>query len=159
MKNQNLVKYSILLCGIWLLPFFGKAQDCGPLTRVKLREKLVELGYVIKDLNITPGEEKYEVVTRKGGYNIPVSYEISPSTNYIWIIANLGTAKTDDGEKNLALLKQNSKIQPCQFYITDKGNLMMGLAVENRGVTNAILQRHSEKILTDVADSDSYWNK
>ena len=159
MKNQHFISYSIILFFIWALPVFSQAQNCDPLTRQQLRSKLEELGYTVKDLNVKPGEEKHEVSIKTSSFNVPVAYEISPSTNYIWLTASLGPAKTEMAETNLALLKQNSKIQPCQFYITEKGNLMSGLAVENRGVTNAILRRHTEKIANDVTNTSSVWEK
>jgi hypothetical protein len=118
---------------------------------------LVQLGYTVKDLATEPGKEKYEVVHIKDGYNVPVGYELSASTNYIWLTVFLGPAKTEVNASQMELLKQNFSIQPCQFYITAKGNLMMGLAPENRGITNAILRRHTEKIVADVAGKVSYW--
>jgi hypothetical protein len=91
------------------------------------------------------------------GFNVPISYEISASKNFIWLIANLGKPKDETSTVNAGLLKQNGKIQPCQFYITEKGNLMMGLAVENRGLTPAIMRRHTEKITSDVSNTASFW--
>lgn len=157
MKKRYVFLYPVLVFFLWLMPAFGHAQSCESLTRTELREMLVELGFTVKDLNTKEGEEKYEVSHTKNGYNIPIAYEISASTNFIWLTAFLGKPRTESLESNLALLKQNFKIQPCQFYITEKGNLMMGLAVENRGVTTAILRRHTDKIVANVSETVSLW--
>lgn len=157
MKKKNLVICSIIILFMGLLPVFGKAQNCDPLNARQLKELLTNMGYTVKDLNTEVGKEKYEVSITTTGFNVPISYEISPSTNFIWLIANLGKPKDETSTANAALLKQNGKIQPCQFYITEKGNLMMGLAVENRGLTPAIMRRHTEKITNDVSNTASYW--
>jgi len=157
MKKKNLFIYSALFFFTWLMPIAGKAQSCDPLDARKLKDMLTGMGYTVKDLNTEVGKEKYEVSITTTGFNVPISYEISPSKNFIWLIANLGKPKDETSTANAALLKQNGKIQPCQFYITEKGNLMMGLAVENRGLTPAIMKRHTEKITNDVSNTASYW--
>lgn len=150
-------RFSIVLFCIWLLPAFGNAQSCDVITRVQLKEKLEQLGLTVKTINEKAGAEKYEVVHPGTGFNVPIGYEISASTNFIWLTAFLGKAETETEEKSLAILKENGNIQPCFFYITAKGNLMMGVAVENRGVTNAILRRHIDKIVADVSKTASIW--
>jgi len=88
-----------------------------------------------------------------------VAFELSASKNFVWLTVFLGTPRADTSVMNAELLKQNFSIQPCQFYITSKGNLMMGLAIENRGLTNAIIKRHSDKLVADVASTASFWQK
>ena len=135
------------------------AQNCGPMDRPTLKKMIGELGYEVRDLESTPGKEKYEVTISKQGFNVPMAYEISPSTNYIWITVFLGKAPAAGDTTNASLLHQNFIIQPCQFYVTDKGNLMMGLAIENRGVSNAILKRLSDMVSDKVVQTSTYWNK
>lgn len=142
---------------LFFLPGTGKAQTCEALDARKLKEMLIGMGYTVKDLNSEPGKEKYEVTFNTGAFNVPVGYEISPSGNFVWLTANLGTAKDSTSTWNAQLLRQNSKIQPCQFYISNKGNLMMGLAIENRGLTPAIMRRHSDKFTSDISNSASFW--
>ena len=72
---------------------------------------------------------------------------------------NLGDAPTSGNDKCLQLLKQNSKVQPTFFYITDSGRLMAALAVENRGVTNAILKTRAEAIADNVGKTKDVWQK
>lgn len=157
MKKNKLSRYSIVLFCIWLLPVFGSAQNCDAMTRVQLKEKLVQMGFTVKVLTVKEGEEKYEVSHPGSGFNVPVAYEISSSTNFIWLTANLGKVDTDSPGKSLEMIKENAIIQPCFFYINTKGNLMMGLAVENRGVTNVILRRHIDKIVADVSKTSAIW--
>ena len=137
----------------------AKAQEAGPINQARLREILVQLGYIVKDLNTTPGKEKFEVKTTQGGLDVPISYEISASTSYVWLTVFLGPAPAEASILNAAMLKQNSKIQPCMFYVTESGNLMMGLPVDNRGLNNALLRRYTDFITTKVVDTKAYWQK
>ena len=160
-------KQAILLVSILFLNFgvTGNAQDntstpapadCGPINQTKLKEILVQLGYTPKDIISTPGKEKYEIKLNRGGLDVPMGLEISPSTNYIWLTVFLGKAPSDSS-KYFKLLKHNSKIQPALFYVTDSGNLMMGLPVDNRGINNALLKRYTEFIAGKIADTKDAW--
>lgn len=133
------------------------AQDCPQITRTELRQKLVELGYEVKDLEKTEGKQKYEVKMVYDGMNVPLGFEISPSGNFIWLTAFLGDPPSTGSTTNSDLLRQNAIIQPCQFYVTEKGRLMMGFAVENRGVTNAVLKKHADFITKRVVETRTYW--
>ena len=163
MKKQFILLFSFLL----LLNFSytvtaqGNAgtstpTDCGPINQTRLKELLGQLGHTIKDIVTTPGKEKYEIKLNKGGLDIPMGLEISPSTNYIWLTVFLGKAPSDSS-KYFQFTKQNSKIQPALFYVTDSGNLMMGLPVDNRGINNALLKRYTEFIAGKVADTKDIW--
>ena len=158
MKKQ-FTRYILTAFSIFLISASGKAQNCEQVTSEKLREMLVQLGYEVKDIVKTPGSEKYSVDNKTTALNVPVAYELSPSKNFIWLTVNLGTPRADSSVMNAALLRENTKIQPCQFYITAKGTLMMGFALENRGLTNAILRKHSDKIVADVESTKLLWQK
>ena len=167
-QKKFMQKQAILLLSILFLlnfGFTGNAQgnagtptpsDCGPINQTKLKEILVQLGYTPKDIISTPGKEKYEIKLNRGGLDVPMGLEISASTNYIWLTVFLGKAPSDSS-KYFKFLKQNSKIQPALFYVTDSGNLMMGLPVDNRGINNALLKRYTEFIAGKVADTKDTW--
>ncbi|MEQ1934967.1 MAG: hypothetical protein ABL962_14000 [Fimbriimonadaceae bacterium] len=61
-------------------------------------------------------------------------------------------------EKHTEMLKRNFKIQPCFFYITEKGNMMMGLPVENRQVSSAVMRRTVDLIVGSVVDTQKVWD-
>lgn len=133
-------------------------QTSDKIDRKQLRDMLSQLGYELKDIEKTEGKEKYSFTFSRGGLDIPVGAEISPSGSYIWYTVNLG--EVPSGEKSLELLRKNSEIQPCFFYVTKSSSrLMMALPIENRNVTNAILRLRAEKIVDDVANSKSVWQK
>lgn len=156
MKKQFLLPLSFLFIAL-VNTSATKAQNCEPIDQVHLKDLLVQLGYTVKDLLTTPGKEKYEIKITKDDLDVPIGLEISPSTNYIWLTVFLGAAPSDTSSMFYNLIKQNAKIQPALFYVTDKGNLMMGLPVDNRGINNALLKRYTEFIAARVTDTKSYW--
>ena len=167
-QKNHMQKQAILILSILFLFNFGSTgnaqgnastptpSDCGPINQTQLKEILVQLGYTPKDIISTPGKEKYEIKLNRGGLDVPMGLEISPSTNYIWLTVFLGKAPSDSS-KYFKLLKHNSKIQPALFYVTDSGNLMMGLPVDNRGINNALLKRYTEFIAGKIADTKDTW--
>lgn len=141
-----------------LVALCGFVQDT-QITRPQLRSMLEQLGYEVKDLVKDAGKEKYTVTVTRGGLDIPIAYEISSNNGYIWLTVNLGDAPSESSSKNAALLRQNGKIQPCQFYVTEKGLLMMGFPVENKNVTNALLRQRTDTIADNVSKTEDIWKK
>lgn len=154
MKKQFLFA---LLCFVFSIQ--AMAQDGDAIGQSKLREMLVQLGYTVKDVDTVKGREKFEIKTTKDGLDVPILYQISASGSYMWLTVSLGNAPANESIINAALLKQNAKIQPCQFYTTESGKLMMGLAVDNRGINNAQLRRYTEFITGKVVDTKPFWLK
>lgn len=156
------MKAGLLSCGLALgLPVIAGlvvGQDTGkPLDPAGLKSMVVGLGYEVKDIGTEPGKEKYEFVVTTEGFNVPLGVEISPSKNYIWLTANLGATKeTTDYQ---GLMKANGIVQPCLFYVTKGGTLMIAMAVENRDVTPAWLRKGINKVAGDVSAQASVWNK
>jgi hypothetical protein len=158
-KQASLSFVALLTCFFVFVGSASSQQPCDPIDRKQLREKLVQLGYDIKDLVTDPGKEKYSTVVVRDGLDIPIAFELSGSAKYIWLTVNLGNAPAANLELNNTLLKQNSKIQPCLFYITDAGRLMMGLPLNNLGVTNAYLRERIEFIATNVGSTKLLWQR
>lgn len=149
---------NVLLTIVWIsCMFFTRAQDCGPINSTQLKEMLEQMGYTVKNTNEAGKDDKFEIKTSAGGLDIPISFEISASTNYIWLTVFLGKPESGTFTNTDDLLKQNANIQPCLFYITAKGNLMMGLPVENRAVTSAVLKRTTDFITNRVSDTKTDW--
>lgn len=140
-----------------LVSLAAKAQDCSAITRQQLRSMLVELGYEVKDLETEPGKEKFSVMTRSNSLDIPVGIEQSPSSKYIWLTVNLGTAPADTSSKYKALIRENAKTQPCLFYSTASGLLMMGLPLDNRGISNTILRDRIDAVSRNVGNTKQIW--
>ena len=157
MNQYRSVTFLVALFFACFFPLFANAQNCDVITRPQLKEKLEQMGFEVKTINDKVGEEKYSVSHPGSGFNVPVGYEISPSTNFIWLTTFLGKADTTNAEKSLRMVRENANIQPSFFYITAKGNLMMGVGIENRGITNAILRRHIDKLVADVSKTSAIW--
>ena len=156
-KQAPTLTIILLISAFSLFSAPAMAQGSDQITRPQLREMLVQLGYEVKDIVKDAGKEKYSVTLVKSGLDIPVGLEISPNSKYIWLTVNLGDAPKDTATVNQVLLKQNSKIQPSFFYITDKGRLMMGLPLDNRGITNAFLRDRVETISENVGKTKDIW--
>lgn len=137
---------------------FGTFQS-SQLDAKQLKEMLQQLGHEVKDLNTEVGKEKFEVKFTTSDLNIPMGFEISPSKSYVWLTVYLGEQPPEGSPKNVALLKQNGIVQPCFFYITSKGALMMALPLDNRGITNAYLKDRSERLAENVGKTKSDWMK
>jgi hypothetical protein len=135
------------------------AQDSTAIDAAKLKEMIVNLGYETKTLNEEAGKEKYEFTVKNASFDIPIAAEISPSKNYIWLTVFLGEAPPDSSPKMAGFVKRNFKIQPSMFYITDKDNLMMGFAMENRGMNPAVLRRTVTKLQEDVTNTADLWSE
>lgn len=149
------------LLAVALIPSKGAAfpQETSRLDAAQLRSMIANMGYEVKDLSTEPGKEKYSFTINKSDLNIPVGAEISPSKNYIWLTVSLKDYASDTSINSKAadFLRQNGKIQPCQFYLTSKDFLMMALPLENRAMDSVILRRNIDKLVNDVANTKSLW--
>jgi len=153
--RRVVVVFSFFIACLALLGFANSQNQ--QIDRKQLREMLVQLGYDVQDLVKEEGKEKYTTKFVREALDIPIGYEISPSNTYIWLTVNLGPAPTEGNAKTLALLKQNGKVQPTFFYITESGRLMAALPIENRAVTNAVLRSRSESLADNVGKTKDVW--
>lgn len=124
----------------------------------KLKSMLDQLGYEVKTLDDTKGEEQYEFVIDRDGLKVSIAAEISPSTNYVWMTVLFSSLPQIKGSAE-DLLKANGKIQPSQFYVTEQGRLKMAIALDNRNITNAFFKTKAEKLWKDVSDTENTWAK
>lgn len=136
--------------------FASAAAQDERLDAPKLKTVIEGLGYEVTYLNKEEGKEKFQFKVTKSGFDIPIAAEFSASKNYIWLTVFLGASKPT--LKFEEMLKQNFKIQPCLFYITEKGNLMMGIATDNRSVSPAVMKRNLEKLAEDAANTSELWS-
>src|SRR5688572_28734859 len=150
MRNSSPIVVSALLICAFAFSGFNDFQNCEPLTRPQIRQMLVQMAYEVKDIVTDPGKEKYSIVITREGLDVPIGIELSGNTKYIWLTVNLGDFKPDNSTRNIELLKQNGKIQPQQFDVTESGRLMLGLPMENRGVSNVMLREKLEAFAGNV---------
>lgn len=127
-----------------------------PLEAADLKKMVEGLGYTTKLLNDQRGKEKFEFIVKKGGYEVPIAGEVSGDKNTIWFSALLGPAPAQV-DKGFTLLKENQRIRPTFFYMTDKGDLMLCVGVDNRGVTSVVAQKAAESIATAVSTTAEIW--
>ncbi len=139
----------------------GSAQSDDKLDAKQLRTMIEGLGYEIKVLNAEAGKEKYEFVVKRGGLDIPIAAEVSASKNYVWLTVFLGEAPKDDAPstKFSQYLKKNFQTQPCHFYVTSRGSLMLGIPMDNRAITAPWLRKCVDKIAEDTDSTRDLWEK
>jgi hypothetical protein len=135
------------------------AQEIKPnvLDAAGLKTAIEGLGYEVSILEKEAGKEKYEFKIVTADLNVPMAAEISPSKNYIWLTVRLGDNRSD--LKWEELLKNQAKVQPCQFYITTTNRLMFGVAIDNRAVNAAVLKRNVDMISKNVGETKALWLK
>lgn len=149
-----------LIAFLGLLAALGFVQGEERLDGPAVNKLINGLGYETKVLVADPGKEKYEFKVTRGGLDIPIAAEVSASKNFIWLTVFFGEAPKPaeaSGVKMHNLLTWNGRIQPCQFYITEKGNLMMGMAVDNRNVNAVVMKKWIDKIVDDSVRSQEAW--
>jgi hypothetical protein len=127
----------------------------GKLDSEALRKMLEGMGFELKSIG-TDKAPKWEFKVTGKGFDIPVGAELSSSRNYIWFTVLLNTDATKANPTEL--LKRNAKIQPSQFYVTTKGNLMMAVAIDNRAVTPAVTRRNIDTLSDNVSTTADAWN-
>lgn len=128
------------------------------MSAAQLKEMVTNAGYEVKALNEEAGKEKYEFTVKTEEFDVPIATEISGSRNYVWLTVYLGDAPRPDSPKCHAMLSRNFKVQPSQFYITERGALMLGFAMENRGITPVVFRRTFTKLADDVVKTADIWN-
>ena len=152
----------VVLSGLFGVPaLIGVQGDESALTGAELKTMVTNLGFTAKDLEPDPEKLKIEFTVTKESLDIPVAAEVSASKRFIWLTAFLGDKTKMEGfeQKAVKLLDKNYSIQPTMFYTTSKGNLMIGICVENRSVTPAILKWRIDKLVGDVVSTEEVWGK
>lgn len=139
-----------------VVAFAPMTAAADPLTYAGVRTMVEGMGHETADVSTTPGEEKFEVVINTEGFKVPVGFEVSKSGRYIWCTAFLGKS-TLNGERALALMKRGGSVQPTSFWLTDKDELKIGIAIDNREVTPAHLKFVMEKLAADVGKTADLW--
>jgi hypothetical protein len=151
-RLRRVVGLAALLLVLLVLPGF---QGTDKLAPAQTGEMLSALGLEPKTTGTEAGKERYEIKITKDNLDIPVSVEHSASGSFVWLTVHLGAAP--GGDRTMGLLKQNASSQPCHFYVNKSDRLMMGLAVDNRGITNAILRERIDMLVGQVTGTKALW--
>lgn len=135
------------------------AAIAAQVTFDELQGMVAGMGYTTKPLPPAEGgpATKFEFTVVTSEFNVPMGLEVSKSGRYIWCTASLGEFKKG-GDAALELLKQNASLQPTSFWLTSKGFLMIGIAIDNREVTPEHLRFVFDKLAADVGKSAAVWN-
>ena len=117
--------------------------------------RLVEAEFgPIKDIS-GASTKIYEVTLNRGGYNVPLSIELSGSGKFVWVSANVRDSGWPADKAALAL-RRITQIQPTMIW--DSGTkIRFGTAIENRALTQSVLKEAIERVANDVANNADVW--
>lgn len=149
---------ALAIASLALVPALPLAlQDPAPvqLDLAGLKTLVTNMGHELKDLS----ETKFETTIVAEGFDVPIAFEVSSSGRYVWLTAFLGKVPEEGlaAEQANALLHQNHSIQPAHFYVTSNGNLMVGIAMENRSLDAVMMKRAITKVADDVVSTSEDW--
>lgn len=152
--------FVLLLTLAGLVPMQGdpaSSPATKELTVAEVKAMVQNMGYETKVIDEKTG--KFEFVIVKDGTDYPIASEVSASKRYVWLTIFFGEFEklSNFEQRAVKLLKKNFAVQPCQFYVTEKGSLMLGVAIDNRNVTPAILRRLVDKIVADASGAKDLW--
>jgi hypothetical protein len=122
-----------------------------------LKQMIIGLGFEVTEGKGSADRPFYSFVAATEPFKVPTNAELSASGKYIWFSASMG--KITDTKPWLELLRQNASIQPSHFYVTKADTLKIAIAVDNRSVAPTSLKMVIEKLVKDVGDSASIWQK
>lgn len=141
-----------------LLAAHGHDDAPERLDAALMKEMVEGLGYEMKTLSAEAGKEKYEITVTRGGLDVFVAVELSVSKGYLWLTVPLGEIAEDALKAKAPLfLRENARIQPSQFSLTDAGRLMAALAMDNRFISAAALRKAADKLVDDVVGTKALW--
>jgi hypothetical protein len=155
---MNHFRTATLAIALVLAPLGAVPAQAAPLTYSQLQNMATNMGFAPNQVSQGTDTPKFEIQTKAGTFNVPLGLEVSPSGRFVWVSANLGV-KTLTGDQAMAILRRGTAVQPTQFWYTDKGNLMIGMAIDNRDVTPAYLRFVIDKVGADVTSTADIWNK
>lgn len=132
----------------------AKPKDAGGVTISQLRKIVDGLGYKTTD-SVTATTPSFEFMIEDGGLDIHIMAEQSESTSYIWL--KLTLTKLEPGQNASDFLTQTALTQPAHFFLYDDGTLGLAVAVENRSISPAIVQRGIDILVDGAVSSKDYW--
>jgi hypothetical protein len=160
MKKNALVAFAAVAIAAGSLLAFAPVQS-EKLDAKGLKTMLSSAGYEVKALNDKEGEELYEFKATAAPYDVFVSAQLSPSTNYVWLAVYFGEMAKREKKPDIykKLLSENDKIKPCLFYVTEANALKMAMPIDNRGLQPADLKRTVEFLAKNVSETEDLWTE
>ena len=147
----------VLLSLVCLFALVGWQAPDSKLDDAGLKTMLTNLGYEVKE----PGVGTYEVAMSAANLNIPTRAFIAKSKTKVWLSVALMQKDAVDKltkEDLRAILEKNVDVGPCHFMI-EGGWLKLKMALDNRGVTPAIMRAELDYLAARVGDSKAVWQK
>jgi hypothetical protein len=142
----------------------GRAESAAKrLTAEQLGQMLEDMGYEPKPVTNKEGKViGYNVKYRSGTWDIFVFVGLSADGTNLWLTSNIGNVKdkTVPVEAILGLLEANHKLFPAHVrYFPASGNLNVGMAVRNDGITKAALKNGLEEFTDAVKETYTAFDK
>jgi hypothetical protein len=140
----------------------AKSDACQPLEDADLPSMLQNMGYEPEKLS----EGVWRVVIEQDGWTFYIRMWLSTDNRQkLWMTTGFGDIKDWDGvpaEVLKKLMISNDAIGPAHFYIAKSGEvwrLNMGKALDNRGISPAVLRRELDKFLSTIKTTADLWDQ
>ena len=145
----------IVLTGLCLVGWQSRIE--GGMSDDSLKSMLVGLKYDVRDV----AKGNHEIEIKGSDLIVPIRIFLDRTETRVWF-SSLVTQPDDVdrlSQKELReILKWNLEIGPTHFMI-DGGCLKIKTAIDNRGLTPAILSREIDYFVRCVASSRKAWDK
>jgi hypothetical protein len=134
----------------------------GVLTPATLEKTLTDMGLEPKKVN----DRAWDVKLSRDGWDFSIRISLTASGQTLWLTATLvqvGDINKVPAQALAKLLKGNFDYGPCMYYFfadpkkTGAGSVVMGRAIDNRGLTAALIRAELDRICTNVKSSHPLW--
>lgn len=139
---------------------FAGWQQPGAIDTKQLRSYIEEMGLRPTVVRSTPGDEMFEYVVTRGSVSVYVDAEVSSSKNYVWLSSVLGkcsNATLANSAKLQAFLRNNFKYQPCNLALSDRNQLEICVAIDNRSLSSTWFRNVANKLADAAFATRSDW--
>jgi hypothetical protein len=134
----------------------GEVPAEGTLTFESLGAMIAGLGYTT-----APKEGYHEVTISRGGIDLRVGLSLSGNMQRVWMsvyVAELPAAEKIPADWLYNLLTRADDIRPVHFFTRPKTALYMGLSIDNRAMTPAVLRRDFDWFVDTVVAAKDIWS-
>lgn len=138
-----------------------KAPSGGALTDESLRKMLTDMGYEFKETRTAANRNYYQLTLDRDGWALTPYVEVSPDNRVVRLQLYLQKVPPDHKSPAphlRALLEANSLSLNFFNVFSDTGFIVLNRALDNHGITPALLRRNLEEFDSYARKTVDLWN-